>query len=42
MNLITKVVVWIVLSLFAAVGAKAGDVASQNVQVGAHGDLLLG
>ena len=32
MNLITKVVVWIVLSLFAAVGAKAGDVASQNVQ----------
>ena len=32
MNLITKVIVWIVLSLFAAVGAKAGDVASQNVQ----------
>jgi uncharacterized membrane protein YgdD (TMEM256/DUF423 family) len=32
MNLITKVIVWIVLSLFAALGARAGDVAAQNVQ----------
>jgi hypothetical protein len=32
MNLITKVIVWIVLSLFAALGAKADDTRSQNVQ----------
>jgi hypothetical protein len=32
MNLITKVIVWIVLSLFAAVGARAQDAAAQNVQ----------
>ena len=32
MNLIAKVIVWIVLSLFAALGAKADDARSQNVQ----------
>ena len=32
MNLITKVIVWIVLSLFAALGARADDARSQNVQ----------
>ena len=32
MNAITKVIVWIVLSLFAALGARAQDVRSQDVQ----------
>jgi uncharacterized membrane protein YgdD (TMEM256/DUF423 family) len=32
MNVITKVIVWIVLSLFAALGARAQDVRSQDVQ----------
>jgi hypothetical protein len=32
MNLIAKVIVWIVLSLFAALGAKADEVRSQDVQ----------
>ena len=34
MNVITKVTIWIVLSLFAAVGARAQDVSSQDVQAG--------
>jgi uncharacterized membrane protein YgdD (TMEM256/DUF423 family) len=32
MNLVAKVVVWIVLSLFAALGARALDAPSQDVQ----------
>lgn len=32
MNLVTKVIVWILLSLFAAFGARAQDAAAQNVQ----------
>ena len=32
MNLVAKVVVWIVLSLFAVLGAKAHDAPSQDVQ----------
>jgi hypothetical protein len=32
MNLIAKVILWIVLSLFAALGARADDARSQNVQ----------
>lgn len=35
MNLVTKVIVWIVLSLFAALGARAQDApAQQDVQAG--------
>ena len=32
MNLLAKVIVWIVLSLFAALGARADDARSPNVQ----------
>jgi hypothetical protein len=32
MNLITKVIVWLVLSLFAALGAKADDAATRDVK----------
>jgi hypothetical protein len=32
MNILTKVIVWIVLSLFAALGAKAQDATSPDVQ----------
>ena len=32
MNLITKVIVWILLSLFAAFGAKARDASTHDVQ----------
>jgi hypothetical protein len=32
MNLVTKVIVWLVLSLFAALGAKADDAATRDVK----------
>ncbi|MPZ37694.1 MAG: hypothetical protein GEU95_06455 [Rhizobiales bacterium] len=32
MNLVAKVIMWIVLSLFAALGAKAENASSQDVQ----------
>ena len=32
MNLITKVIVWLVLSLFAALGARADDAATRDVK----------
>ena len=32
MNLVTKVTVWVALSLFAALGARAQDASSQEVQ----------
>ena len=34
MNLVTKVIVWIALSLFAALGARAQDAPAQEVQAG--------
>lgn len=34
MNLLAKVIVWIVLSIFAALGAKAQEMPSQDVQAG--------
>jgi len=34
MNLFTKAVVWVVLSSFVALGAKAGDVSATDVQAG--------